>query len=225
MSALTRPSPNFGPRRDGAVPRLIVLHYTAMSGCAEALDRLCDPEAEVSAHILIGRDGAVHRLVDEKDRAWHAGAGSWGGCDDVNSASVGIELDNDGGFPFSEPIMAALEAELDRLMARWEISPAGVIAHSDMAPARKSDPGPRFDWRRLALGGRAVWPKRGRAPGDFLRDAGRFGYPEDAEPAAVLQAFRARFRPGAAGPLDDTDRALAADLAARFPVDGSPADA
>lgn len=190
-----------------------------MESCAAALDRLCDPDHAVSAHLLIGRDGTVHRLVDEEDRAWHAGAGSWGGHEDVNSCSIGIELDNDGAAPFSAPLMDALEVELDRIMGHWGISAVGIIAHSDLAPDRKTDPGSRFDWRRLAHGGRAVWPEPGMAPGDFLGDAARFGYPVEPGCDAVLNAFRLRFRPAARGPLDDTDRALIADLASRFPVD------
>ena len=163
MEILERSSPNFGPRRDGLRPELVVLHHTAMLTAEAALERLCDPAAEVSAHYLDrrGRPGLAAGRP-RTARAWHAGAGSWGGAGDVNSRSIGIELANAGplaGFPpFPEPQMAALEALLDGIMARWAIPPAGVIAHSDMAPERKSDPGPKFDWRRLARGGRAVWP-------------------------------------------------------------------
>ncbi len=102
------PSPNFGERRGGQRPSLIVLHYTAMASCAAARDRLCDPAAEVSAHWLIDRDGGAEQLVDEAARAWHAGAGAWGGLDDVNSRSIGIELQNTGAEPFPEPQMAHL---------------------------------------------------------------------------------------------------------------------
>ncbi|HQU69867.1 MAG TPA: N-acetylmuramoyl-L-alanine amidase [Albidovulum sp.] len=212
------PSPNFGLRRDGARPSLIVLHYTAMSSCLEARDRLCDPAAEVSAHWLIAEDGTTEQLVDETLRAWHAGAGAWGGVTDVNSRSIGIELANTGVAPFPEPQMAALERLLRGVMERWTIPPEGVIAHSDMAPDRKRDPGPRFDWQRLALQELSVWPKMAQ-PADFASSLRKIGYPE-AAPETLLSAFRLRFRPGAAGPEGDTDRALAADLAARFPVDG-----
>jgi N-acetylmuramoyl-L-alanine amidase len=217
---IDHPSPNFGPRRGGETPSLVVLHYTAMSDAAAALERLCDPAAEVSAHYLIGVDGTLWRLVDEAHRAWHAGAGSWAGAGDVNSRSIGIELDNDGRSPFPEPLMTTLERLLTDIMARWEIPPEGVIAHSDMAPDRKSDPGARFDWRRLARGGLAKWPEPGIA-GDFLADARAAGYPVDAGEELVLQALRLRFRPGMEGPLDDTDRALMAGLAAPRPVDAS----
>lgn len=213
------PSPNFGPRRDGGVPRLIVIHYTAMPTCAEARARLCDPATEVSAHWLIAEDGATEQLVDERLRAWHAGAGAWGPVTDVNSCSIGIELANPGDAPFPEPQMAALEILLRGIMARWSIPPQGLIGHSDMAPDRKRDPGPRFDWRRLARQGLSVWPAAGGAGrAGFTAAARAIGYP-DAPHATLLAAFRQRFRPGARGPEDATDRAMAADIAARFPVD------
>jgi len=217
------PSPNFGERRGGLRPSLIVLHYTAMATCAAARERLCDPSAEVSAHWLIAEDGRAEALVPEPARAWHAGAGSWGACRDVNSASIGIELANPGDRPFPEPQMAALEHLLAGVMARWTIPPAGLIAHSDMAPGRKSDPGPRFDWRRLALAGLSVWPEAGDVgavdEAAFHASLTRFGYPADVPPAALLDAFRLRFRPWARGPLDAADCAMAADLARRWPCD------
>ncbi len=221
------PSPNAGPRRNGALPDMVVIHYTAMPSCAEAEARLCDPVAEVSAHYLISETGHVVALVPEEMRAWHAGAGAWGNCADVNSRSIGIELANGGDAPFPEPQMAALEALLADILHRWQIPPERVIGHSDMAPARKSDPGPRFDWKRLALKGLSVWPEPaepGDVAADFATDARAFGYPDLAE-AALLAAFRLRFRPWATGVLTDEDRALMADLAARFPVDAPSAQA
>jgi N-acetylmuramoyl-L-alanine amidase len=211
VDVVHRPSPNCGERREGLRPSLIVLHYTAMGSAEAALERLCDPAAEVSCHWLIGEEGRVYALVPEEMRAWHAGAGAWGGAGDVNSRSIGIELQNDGRSPFPERQMAALEALLRCVMERWGIGPAGVIAHSDMAPDRKGDPGPRFDWRRLARAGLSVWPDAG-APRDFAADARAFGYPDVAEDL-LLAALRLRFRPWATGPVDDTDRAVAAGLA------------
>ncbi len=224
------PSPNCGERRGGARPDLIVIHYTAMPTAAAARARLCDPAHEVSAHWLISEQGGAEPLVDEALRAWHAGAGQWGDVTDVNSRSIGIELANSGSAPFPEVQMATLERVLGDVMGRWAIAPARVIGHSDMAPARKSDPGPRFDWRRLARAGLSVWPEVGPEVGpDATRSGGRlvafrdharrFGYP-DVDDGLLLQAFRLRFRPWAEGPLDVVDAALAEDLARRFPVDG-----
>lgn len=212
-------SPNFGPRRDGLRPELVVLHYTAMADCAAALRVLCSPEREVSAHYLVRRDGSVVALVDEAMRAWHAGAGSWRGRGDVNSRSIGIELDNDGATPFAAALMDALEALLPGILSRWDIPPEGVIGHSCMAPGRKIDPGPRFDWARLARQDLAVMPRGdGWAPVDAARFRGHaraFGFP-DVPDDTLLSAMRLRFRPGARGPLDGRDCAIMEEMAARF---------
>lgn len=198
---------------------MVVIHYTGMQSHRAALERLCDPAAEVSAHWLISEAGETLALVPEDLRAWHAGAGAWGGVSDVNSRSIGIELTNPGDRPFPEPQMAAFERLLAGILWRWSIPPERVIAHSDMAPGRKTDPGPRFDWRRLARVGLSVWPEPAEAgAGGFHAAARAFGYP-DVAPDLVLAAFRLRFRPWARGPLQPLDAALAADLAARFPVD------
>ena len=218
MEITAHPSPNFGPRRDDARIELIVLHYTAMESAEAALDRLCDPKIEVSAHYLIGKDGTVYGLVDEAERAWHAGQGAWAGCDDVNSSSIGIELDNDGASPFESAQMEALEALLADLLERHGLEPKAVIGHSDMSPDRKSDPGPHFDWKRLSDKGLAVWADPS-LPGDFLRNAASFGYPVEHGEQCVLQAFRSRFRPDASGPLGPADRAMMAGLARHHPAD------
>lgn len=190
-----------------------------MNSAEAALDRLCDEEANVSAHYLIGGDGRVWQMVDEESRAWHAGAGSWGGLRDINSRSIGIELDNNGTHPFAEPQMAALEALLPGIMTRWGIAPEGVIAHSDMAPERKSDPGLRFDWQRLARQGLSVWPGLADPEGQgFDALTAAFGYPPECAPEARLKAFRDRFRPGVVGAPDDADLRRLADLAARWPA-------
>ena len=209
---LWHPSPNFGPRSDVLRPSLVVLHYTAMDSAEAALERLCDPVFEVSAHYLIGGDGRLWQLVPEEMRAWHAGAGEWAGQGDVNSRSIGIELDNRGDHPFSAPQMTQLEALLADIMARWEIPPEGVIGHSDMAPGRKQDPGPRFDWRRLARGGLAraagaAPTADGPSPHIFRAAAQRCGFSMEVEDATLLEAVRLRYRPWATGPL------CAADLA------------
>lgn len=210
-------SPNHGPRRDGLRPQLVVLHYTAMSSAAAALARLCAPEAEVSAHYLIDRDGTCWQLVAEEARAWHAGAGQWAGLSDINSRSIGIELVNTGAEPFALPQVRTLERVLAGILARWQIAPVDVIGHADMAPDRKSDPGPRFDWRGLAVSGLAVWSDAFGAQADFDQSLNAIGYP-DAPPEKRLMAFRARFRPDGQGmctALDVTRAAAVAQLVSR----------
>ncbi len=196
-----------------------MLHYTAMADGAAAERALCDPAREVSAHYLISAQGTVIPLVEEEMRAWHAGIGSWRGRGDVNSRSIGIELDNDGASPFAAPLMDALDGLLRGLLARWNIPPQGVIAHSDMAPGRKIDPGPRFDWLRLAKQGLSIWPERNKAikvdAEAFTQNASRFGYPE-MDIDLMVSTLRLRFRPRVTGPLDGTDCAIMADLATRF---------
>ena len=197
-----------------------------MESCAAARERLCDPVHEVSAHYLIDGAGRVEALVPEDRRAWHAGAGSWGGRGDVNSRSIGVELDNDGRSPFPEPQIAALVALLAEGLGRHGLGPEAVIGHSDMAPGRKVDPGPLFPWAALARAGVSIWPEGGTVlpdldPDRVRRDLGAFGYPVDVPFETLLAAFRLRFRPGHAGPLDGRDAGLAAELARRWPVDGA----
>lgn len=193
-----------------------------MQSAEAALERLCDPEFEVSAHYLIARDGRIFQLVEEAERAWHAGAGCWQGSDDINSRSIGIELDNDGLSPFSAKLMDALEALLPQIMQRWGIGAQGVIAHSDLAPSRKIDPGPRFDWRRLGLGGFALWPDDLQADAPLEQSLSALGYDlEGFGQQACLAAFRARFTPMLSGPECAADRQRAAALARQLSVDAS----
>lgn len=220
-------SPNFTARRGGHRPSLIVIHYTAMQSCEAARARLCDPLAEVSAHWLISEQGAAEALVDEAQRAWHAGQSFWRGRDDINSHSIGIELANNARAPFPEPQMAALEQLLRGIMTRWNIAPAGVLAHSDIAPGRKIDPGLHFDWQRLERQGLALARPIPVAPepgDDFRSLACRIGYAPAAGDGDLLQAFRLRWRQSATGPLAPGDLALAAALA-RFDVDVAGAGA
>lgn len=211
---IQHPTPNTGQRRDGLRPVFIVLHYTAMDSAEAALQRLCDPEYEVSAHYLIAGDGRLWQMVPEDQRAWHAGVGSWQGLDDLNSRSIGIELDNRGTHPFAEPQMQVLEHLLPGIMQRWSIAPKNVIAHSDMAPERKFDPGPRFDWRRLARQGLSIWPQDAiAAAGDtFDSLSTAFGYAPDTPQEARLKALRDRFRPHATGPVCAQDLNILAGL-------------
>ncbi|WP_413845950.1 N-acetylmuramoyl-L-alanine amidase [Tateyamaria sp.] len=204
------PSPNCGPRRDGLSPQFVVLHYTAMASAETAIERLCDPAYEVSAHYVICKTGRVTQLVSEGMRAWHAGAGEWKGLRDINSRSIGIELDNDGQGAFAAPLMHSLETLLARILAGWDIPPQNVIGHSDMAPGRKFDPGPWFDWARLEQRGLAG--KRGTGPGptdlsleDFATFARDAGYTADADAETLLAAVRLRYRSFKSGLLEPED--------------------
>ena len=235
-TVLDRPSPNSGPRRGGALADMVVLHYTGMATAEAAIARLADPAAEVSAHYVVTECGQVVRMVPEALRAWHAGAGSWGAVSDVNSRSIGIEIVNPGPEqdypPFPESQMAALERLLAGILARHAIPPARVVGHACVAPGRKSDPGAKFDWRRMALQGLAVWldpgPSGEGAPdaSRFQAAARRFGYgvPEGgtwcAGTLAVWQAFALRFLPGRAGQPPDAAGVVHLErLAARWPAE------
>lgn len=213
-------SPNHGPRRNGLRPSLIVLHYTAMDSAEAACARLCDPAAEVSAHYLITGKGETVPLVPEDQRAWHAGAGEWQGRDDINSRSIGIELDNRGNHPFSEPQMVTLETLLRGIMERWSIPPEGIIGHSDMAPGRKIDPGPRFDWPRLArqnLAGKGrQYAEKNRGsdptPAAFIAAAHAAGYTATDDIDLLLHSTRLRYAPWRKGLLCAADMTLGHDL-------------
>jgi len=196
------PSPNFNARQ---LPvSMVVLHYTGMETAEAALERMCDPAAEVSAHYMIDEDGTVTQLVDEEHRAWHAGKSYWRGVTDVNSASVGIELVNPGhefGYrPFPEEQMEALLPLLADIVRRHDVPRANVVGHSDVAPARKLDPGELFAWDMLARHHLAlpVPPVRMRLvydnPGAFYLALERFGY-DIADGRAAVRAFQRRFRP------------------------------
>jgi N-acetylmuramoyl-L-alanine amidase len=196
------PSPNHDERALSI--SMLVLHYTGMQDAASAIARLTDAEAKVSCHYLIAEDGQVVRLVPEERRAWHAGVSHWRGITDVNSASIGIELVNPGhefGYrPFPKPQMDALIPLMSEITLRHDIEPANVVGHSDVAPARRQDPGELFDWELLAKLGLAIRrPRHGLAdphwtPGGFLLALQRFGYDVSDGPAAV-RAFQRRFRP------------------------------
>jgi N-acetylmuramoyl-L-alanine amidase len=210
------PSPNFD-ERDQPVS-MVVLHYTGMIDAASAIARLCDPEARVSAHYLIDEEGRVHRLVHEEKRAWHAGKSWWRGISGVNGCSVGIEIVNPGhefGYrPFPEPQMGALLPLLAGIVERHRVPPANVVGHSDVAPARKQDPGELFDWARLARLGLAIArPTRGLVDphwtdGGFLLALERYGY-DVRDALAATVAFQRRFRPELLdGTIDGECRAI-----------------
>ena len=177
---------------------MLILHYTGMRTAEEALKRLCDPAAKVSAHYTIDRDGRIYTHVAEERRAWHAGVSAWRGAWDVNSRSIGIELVNPGhefGYiPFTDEQIAAL-IELSReILARHPIPVRHVLAHSDVAPMRKEDPGELFPWQTLAQNGIGLWPgeKDDDASAESLTE---YGYDADAPRARVILAFQRHFRP------------------------------
>lgn len=213
------PSPNWNERRSPV--SMVVLHYTGMPTADEALERLTDPASQVSAHYLIDEAGKVTRLVPEDKRAWHAGRAYWRGIADVNSASVGIELVNPGhewGYrPFPQAQMEALIPLLADIVKRHKIPYANVVGHSDVAPARKDDPGELFDWPLLARAGLALaTPEPGLDPGwtdaGFAAALHRFGYDVGDVRAAVV-AFQRRFRPrDFAGVVDAECRGLLFEL-------------
>lgn len=217
-SAQVRLAPNWNERRNGASPDLLILHYTGMIDGQAAEDWLCVPQSAVSCHYIVHEDGRIVQMVREADRAWHAGAGSWFGRHDVNSFSVGIEIVNAGhdyGSPDFAPAQIASVIALSRdICARWAIPPERVLAHSDIAPGRKIDPGERFPWKRLADAGigHFVEPVRIRS-GPLLRPGeqgsqvaalqemlANYGYgieitgEYDAATTAVVEAFQRHFR-------------------------------
>lgn len=216
MNLIDAPSPNFDART--APPSMIVLHYTGMKTGEEAIARLRDPEARVSAHYVVEEDGRVFRLAPEERRAWHAGVSFWRGRRNVNGDSIGIEIVNPGhewGYrAFPEPQVAAVIELVGDIRTRWTIEDRDIVGHSDVAPARKDDPGELFPWKRLAEAGHGLWAEAPAAPGDpigegeegaavFALQAGftRLGYdlpPSgrfDADTTAVVRAFQRHWRP------------------------------
>ena len=231
----THRSPNHTQRRGVVCPDMIVLHYTGMETATAAIERLCDPLTEVSAHYVVAPAGQIFALVDEDRRAWHAGRSQWGGVNDVNSHSIGIEIANPGhmlGYPpFPEPQMLSVEWLVAQVMKCWKIAPERVVGHACIAPGRKIDPGEKFDWARLARQGLAVFLPECLAEstdcdaGSFLGHARRIGYPVpdatdwSAEALDVWHAFAMRFLPGRANhPPDAKGTAHAARIAERWPV-------
>lgn len=204
-------SPNFGARKNGNSPQYIILHFTVIEEHEEACAFLCDPEREVSAHYVLAKSGYLIQLVDEKDRAWHAGRSFWKNEDDLNSRSIGIEIVNNGAMPFKEAQYQRLIPLIADISARWDIPPQNVLGHSDIAINRKFDPGPWFDWPRLDAAGVSAPPKARTNSDDFRALAASAGYDGDADLEALLLAIRVRH--GATpyyGPLRDADFALLA---------------
>ncbi len=231
------PSPNFGERK--AIPGLpriayVVLHYTGMKSAEDALARLADPAAQVSAHYVVDDDGLIYRMVPEDARAWHAGVSYWRGVRDLNSVSIGIEITNPGhdygyrDFPASQ--IASVDALVRDILARRNLSAAAVIGHSDIAPVRKIDPGELFPWQHLAENGIGVWPSLSGTKylitsDDAMRLLSAIGYATPlsteqgadllAAPTDCVAAFQRHYRPRKIdGLLDGETLALIQSLAA-----------
>jgi N-acetylmuramoyl-L-alanine amidase len=202
------PSPNYDHRR----PNLVIIHHTSNATSAQALRTLTTPERKVSAHYLIDRDGTIVQLVSESDRAWHAGLSWWGGITDVNSASLGIELDNTGSEPFADAQIDALLALLTDIRQRYPIPTANFIGHGDVAPARKADPSPLFPWARLAAAGFGLWCDTAQPPApegfDLTLALAALGY-DPATPDAAQRAFRDHYLGGDEAPSAEHENAVA----------------
>jgi N-acetylmuramoyl-L-alanine amidase len=221
LPVIELPSPNHGPRPDGVGVDILVIHFTGLPTAAIALDRLTHPESGVSAHYTIDEDGTIYRHVAEHRRAWHAGAGCWGGCRDINGCSIGVELVNPGheyGYRRFPAVQLNAFTELARdILSRHAIPPRRVLGHSDTAPARKQDPGELFPWRSLARDGIGVWPEPDPAddgaatPDEVARWLETYGYDvAGAGLALTLLAFQRHFHPEwlSGLPLPETVRRL-----------------
>jgi len=222
VATVWQPSPNFDERR----PEYVILHHTSNATAEPALRTLTRRESQVSAHFLVVRDGTIVQLVDERARAWHAGASLWGDSHDINSASLGIELDNDGAEAYPEAQVKATLALLADLSRRYRIPTANYLGHADVAPRRKVDPGRLFPWKRLADAGFGLWCDAAEIPADAAAagtDAGEgavddalglraFGY-DTSDIDAARAAFRMHFVSDEAGDeWTDRDRATLACL-------------
>jgi N-acetylmuramoyl-L-alanine amidase len=209
------PSPNFDARPDGV--EALVLHYTGMQTGEAALARLCDKAAKVSCHYLVEEDGTVYQLVEEQNRAWHAGVSAWRGVRGLNDSSIGIEIVNPGhewGYrAFPQAQMDAVLGLCKGILARHPIPAGNVVAHSDIAPDRKQDPGELFDWKFLAGQGVGLWTDEFLPPGDLAEDLAAIGY--DIAANAFITAFQRHFLPkNLSGEADAQTRGRAAALRA-----------
>ena len=204
---------------------MLVLHYTGMQSAEAALARLCDRAAKVSSHYVVDEDGSVYALVAEPNRAWHAGVSFWRGVTRLNDRSIGVEIVNPGhefGYrPFSPAQMQAVRALCQGILRRWPgIEARNVVAHSDIAPNRKQDPGELFDWRGLAASGVGLWTDDFAPPGDLRADLTAIGYDTDLGQADVITAFQRHFLPGhLTGVADEQTAGRAAALRALLDQD------
>lgn len=202
ISIIQQLSPNQDSRDQTAVD-MLVLHYTGMRSGDEAMARLADPQAKVSAHYLVEEDGTLYNLVPESQRAWHAGTAAWRGASDINARSIGIEIVNPGhefGYrPFPDVQIDAVIRLCLRVLSRHSIPARNVVGHSDIAPTRKEDPGELFPWARLKTYGIGLFPfdgtERADLPPEQVLDLlSAFGYDVSA-PAAAVAAFQRHYRP------------------------------
>jgi N-acetylmuramoyl-L-alanine amidase len=224
------PSPNHDARPPATPIDTLILHYTGMQSARAAIDRLRDPESRVSSHYVVEEDGTVFRLVPEDRRAWHAGISFWRGHSALNGRSIGIEIVNPGhAWGYRDFPVLQLAAVCDlclAIVARHPIPPRNVVAHSDVAPDRKQDPGEKFPWLDFARNGVGLWPEDGAEPvpndAVALRQAlATIGYgvaagePPDAALATMLRAFQRHWRPEEVnGQPDAGTRARLAGVAA-----------
>ena len=213
-----RPSPNHSERKHGVTPDMIVLHYTGMRDNEAAIRQLCTPQAEVSAHYVVLQDGYIVQLVAESRRAWHAGVSSWAGETDINSCSIGIEIANPGhdhGYPdFPKRQIAAVTALCRSIFTRHQISNDRVLAHSDVAPTRKRDPGEKFPWKVLADSGIGLWVK----PAPMTQAGPIFVLGETNPTVEEMQCLLAKYGYGvnATGYLDGATRDAVAAFQRHF---------
>lgn len=216
------PSPNID-ERDGPV-EFLIMHYTGMPDAQSAIDLLRSPAAKVSAHYVVDEDGTVYCLVPEEKRAWHAGISYWRGRRMLNDASIGIEIVNPGhewGYrPFPEAQMAAVRALSLGILDRHKIPARNVVAHSDIAPNRKQDPGELFDWKGLAAAGIGLWTEEFRDSKDFWADLAAIGYDTSLAPEDVIRAFQRHFLPQNLSGMEDSATTRRA-AAVRALVDGA----
>lgn len=228
VSIIQRPSPNYDARVQNTPPRLVILHYTGMQTGEAALKRLCDPHTKVSAHYVVEEDGRIFQLVEESRRAWHAGKSYWAGERDVNSLSLGIEIVNPGhefGYRAFPPAQMKAVLELCKaIQARYQLPAKAFWGHSDVAPARKTDPGELFDWAYLAHHGIGVWPqftqpevKMTETEAMIALETIGYAISEETPFAAVLTAFQRHFVPqGITGQLDTPTQIALQGLAVQF---------
>lgn len=206
-SLIAAPSPNHDARPHAAPVDHLVLHYTGMESAAAALSRLCDPEARVSSHYMADEDGTVYALVDEARRAWHAGLSFWRGVSALNDRSVGIEIVNPGhehGYrAFPDAQIAAVGTLCRAILGRHRIPARNVVAHSDIAPDRKEDPGELFPWPWLAGQGIGLWSDAMGEGGDIAADLAAIGYDISLPRERVILAFQRRFLPSRLNGMPD----------------------